>query len=108
MFPLFLIRTKLQSKFILQWNLNITRSSRVSYVLLFLEVCSRNTREINRAYGLIRLVVIFSSHVALRLVDVASPRTISMYKKKKSSGTQGISGVENFVVRIKIVKTTLQ
>ena len=80
------------------------------------EIRSQNTKgEIDRTYGLIRLVV-FSSHGALRLVDVASPRIISIYKKKISSGTHGTSGAEDFVISkfrctylfIKIVETTLQ
>ena len=79
------------------------------------EVRSQNQGEIDRAYRLIRLVV-FSSHGALRLVDVASPRIISIYKKKISSGTHGTSGAEDVVISkfrctyffIKIVETTLQ
>ena len=59
------------------------------------EVHSQNTyNEINRAYGLIRIprwmVIVFSR----RLIDAASPPTISIDKKKISSGTQGTKGEE--------------
>ena len=55
------------------------------------EVLSENTQdEINRAYGLIRLPKrYFFLLGASRLLNVASPLTISIDKKKISSGTQG-------------------
>ena len=55
------------------------------------EVRSQNTQdEINRAYGLIRLPKrYFFLLGASRLLGTASPLTISIDKKKISSGTQG-------------------
>ena len=70
------------------------------------EVRSQNTSyEINRAYGLIRLprrYFFLSALIASRLVDAASPRTITIDKKKISSGIQGRQSGERIGLVIRL------
>ena len=70
----------------------ITRNSNKAFnSTLAPEVRSQNTQdEIKRAYGLIRPPKRYSFLLgASRLLDAASPLTISIDNKKISSGTQG-------------------
>ena len=71
------------------------------------EVRSQNTSyEINRAYGLIRLprrYFFLSALIASRLVDAASPRTITIDKKKISSGIQGRQSGERIGLVIRLL-----